>query len=276
MKIKFSKMQGLGNDFMVFDTITQSVSLTTDQIRSLADRHFGIGFDQLLLVGVPQQPENDFSYRIFNCDGSEVEQCGNGARCFARFVSERGLSNKKSLRVETVRGVIVPEIREDGLISVDMGLPCFIPSCIPFQAEGGAIAHQLQIGDDSFSFSVLSMGNPHAVLLVNDVECAPVESVGPALQSHRCFPQQVNVGFMQLLTRDEIRLRVYERGAGETLSCGSGACAAVVSGIRRGLLNAHVLVHTQGGDMWITWPGSGRSVSLVGPAKTVFTGEIEM
>ena len=276
MKIKFCKMHGLGNDFMVLDSISQPVCLSPLQIRRLADRHFGIGFDQLLLVGSPADAENDFSYRIFNCDGGEVEQCGNGARCFARFVAEQGLSDKKTLRVETVRGVIVPQIGDDGLVSVDMGQPCFDPAQVPFVAADDAVSHQVRVGEDFYALSVLSMGNPHAVLLVDDVDHAPVAWLGAALQQHERFAQQVNVGFMQVLSRGEVRLRVHERGAGETLACGTGACAAVVAGIRRGLLDNGVLVHTRGGDMRIDWQGADSPVLLTGPAQTVFTGEIEL
>ena len=276
MKIKFSKMQGLGNDFMVLDTISQPLSLAPEQICRLADRHFGVGFDQLLLVGRPALAENDFSYRIFNNDGGEVEQCGNGARCFARFVSERGLSDKNELRVETMRGVIVPRLNADGSVSVDMGPPCFDPARVPFVADVDAVSHQVQIGDGEYALSVLSMGNPHAVMLVDDIDGAPVEQLGLALQQHQRFPQRVNAGFMQVQSRGEVRLRVYERGAGETLACGTGACAAVVAGMRRGLLDADVLVHARGGDLRIGWQGGNSPVILTGPAQTVFIGEIEL
>lgn len=276
MKIRFSKMQGLGNDFMVLDGINQSVSLTPDLIRQLADRHFGVGFDQLLLVGPPAAADNDFSYRIFNNDGGEVEQCGNGARCFVRFVVDNRLSDKTMLRVETLRGLIMPRLNDDGSVSVDMGPPCFDPAMVPFIAEADAITHQVSIEDGEYALSVLSMGNPHAVMLVENVDSAPVERLGAALQQHERFPQRVNAGFMQVLSRGEVRLRVFERGAGETLACGSGACAAVVTGIRRGLLDAEVLVHARGGDLRISWRGGDSPVMLTGPAQTVFTGEIEL
>ena len=276
MKIRFSKMQGLGNDFMVLDGINQPVPLPAGLIRRLADRHFGVGFDQLLLVGPPAQADNDFSYRIFNNDGGEVEQCGNGARCFVRFVVENGLSDKTVLRVETLRGVIMPCLNDDGSVSVDMGPPRFDPAMVPFIADADTVTHQVGIDDGEYTLSVLSMGNPHAVMLVDDVDHAPVERLGLALQRHERFPQRVNAGFMQVLSRGEVRLRVFERGAGETLACGSGACAAVVAGIRRGLLDAEVLVHARGGDLRIVWQGGDNPVMLTGPAQTVFTGEIEL
>lgn len=276
MKLKFSKMHGLGNDFVVIDGVRQTVTLTADRLRQLGDRHLGIGFDQLLLVEAPQAQENDFRYRIFNNDGSEVEQCGNGARCFVKFVTEQRLSNKRAIRVETARGVIVPELGEGGLITVDMGAPRFAPLEIPFLAEGDAITHPLQVGDDSIDITVVSMGNPHAVQVVSHVDTAPVSTQGPLIEHHSRFPERVNAGFMQIVGRSEIRLRVYERGAGETQACGTGACAAVVAGIRRGLLDSKVMVHTRGGTLQIEWLGDGQPVRMTGPAVTVFTGEIEV
>ncbi|UDM18067.1 diaminopimelate epimerase [Vogesella sp. XCS3] len=276
MKLKFSKMHGLGNDFVVIDGVRQTVTLTADRLRQLGDRHLGIGFDQLLLVEAPQSQENDFRYRIFNNDGSEVEQCGNGARCFVKFVTEQRLSNKRAIRVETARGVIVPELGEGGLITVDMGAPRFAPLEIPFLAEGDAITHPLQVGDESIDITVVSMGNPHAVQVVSHVDTAPVSTQGPLIEHHSRFPERVNAGFMQIVGRSEIRLRVYERGAGETQACGTGACAAVVAGIRRGLLDNKVMVHTRGGSLQIEWQGNGQPVRMTGPAVTVFTGEIEV
>ncbi len=276
MKLKFSKMHGLGNDFVVIDGVRQTVTLTADRLRQLGDRHLGIGFDQLLLVEAPQSQENDFRYRIFNNDGSEVEQCGNGARCFVKFVTEQRLSNKRAIRVETARGVIVPELGEGGLITVDMGAPRFAPLEIPFLAEGDAITHPLQVGDESIDITVVSMGNPHAVQVVSHVDTAPVATQGPLIEHHSRFPERVNAGFMQIVGRSEIRLRVYERGAGETQACGTGACAAVVAGIRRGLLDSKVMVHTRGGSLQIEWQGNGQPVRMTGPAVTVFTGEIEV
>ncbi|MCW3478836.1 diaminopimelate epimerase [Neisseriaceae bacterium JH1-16] len=276
MKLKFSKMHGLGNDFVVVDGVRQSIELTPKQIKALGDRRFGIGFDQLLLVSAPEQPENDFRYRIFNNDGGEVEQCGNGARCFVRFVTEQRLTNKQSIRVETAKGVIVPKLDKAGTITVDMGVPRFAPAQIPFVADKEAISYPLEAAGRTVEISVVSMGNPHAVQVVDSVDTAPVEEVGPAIELHPRFPERVNAGFMQIVARDEIRLRVYERGAGETLACGTGACAAVVAGIRRGLLDAAVTVHALGGDLTIEWAGEGEPVLMTGPAVTVFTGEIDL
>ncbi|WP_022654515.1 diaminopimelate epimerase [Aquaspirillum serpens] len=276
MQLRFSKMQGLGNDFVVVDGVRQQVNLSTDQLQQLGDRRFGIGFDQLLLVEPPHDPNNDFRYRIFNNDGSEVEQCGNGARCFARFVFEQGLTDKKQIRVETARGVIVPELLDGGLVRVDMGKPRFEPAEIPFVAEQDAVEHLLALDQINIAVGVVSMGNPHAVLCVNEVDTAPVAEWGPHIEHHPRFPQRVNAGFMQVVDRSHIRLRVFERGAGETLACGTGACAAVVSGIRRGLLDASVEVTTRGGVLRIEWAGNGHSVWMTGPAVTVFQGEVTL
>ncbi|POZ64068.1 diaminopimelate epimerase [Chromobacterium alticapitis] len=276
MKLKFSKMHGLGNDFMVIDGVRQSVSLSLEQIRQLGNRQLGIGFDQLLLVEPPREPGHDFRYRIFNNDGGEVEQCGNGARCFAKFVCDEGLTDKRRIAVETARGVIAPEYLGAGQARVDMGVPRFAPADIPFLADGEALRYPLELDGGVCQISVASMGNPHAVQLVDDVDTAPVERVGPLVENHPRFPERVNAGFMQIVNRGEIRLRVYERGAGETLACGTGACAAVVCGIRLGLLDARVIVHARGGDIVIEWAGEGHPVIMTGPAATVFQGEIEL
>lgn len=276
MKLQFTKMQGLGNDFMVIDGVNQQVKLSANTIRQLGDRHFGIGFDQLLLVENSKRADIDFSYRIFNNDGSEVEQCGNGARCFARFVHDKKLSLKNEIAVETARGVIYPRLEDDGHVSVNMGVPQFIPKEIPFIADNDLVIHPLDIDGVSFEISVVSMGNPHAVQIVTDIETAPVASIGPKIENHPQFPAKVNVGFMQITSRDEIKLRVFERAAGETLACGTGACAAVVAGIRRGLLNPRVRVITHGGELTITWAGDSQAVWMTGPAVSVFDGVINL
>lgn len=277
MKIKFSKMHGLGNDFVVIDGMRQYVDFTPEQIRALGDRHTGIGFDQLLLVEPPEAPGADFRYRIFNADGGEVEQCGNGARCFVRFVHDQKLTDKHAIVVETKRGIIHPRLESDGLVTVDMGEPRFTSAEIPFESETDAAEQPLQLPDGTtLTIGAVSMGNPHAVTIVTDVDTAPVAEQGPQLENHVRFPQRVNAGFMQIVDRHNIRLRVYERGAGETLACGTGACAAVVSGIRRGLLDSPVRVQTRGGDLSIAWNGMGQPVIMTGPAVTVFTGEIDV
>ena len=276
MKLTFTKMQGLGNDFVVLDGIRQSLELTPEQLRFLADRHFGIGCDQVLLVEAGTRPDVDFRYRIFNGDGGEVEQCGNGARCFARFVHQQGLTTKREIRVETMRGVIVPRLEEDGSVTVDMGVPVFAPDEIPFVSDRDDLLQPLRVADEEWAMTAVGMGNPHAVHVVADVDTAPVERLGPLIESHPRFPQRVNAGFMQVLDRHAIRLRGFERGAGETLACGSGACAAVVAGIARGLLDSPVRVETRGGELSIVWNGQGTPVSMTGPALTVFNGEIEL
>ena len=277
MKIKFSKMHGLGNDFVVIDGMRQYVEFTPEQIRALGDRHTGIGFDQLLLVEPPGAPGADFCYRIFNADGGEVEQCGNGARCFVRFVHDQKLTDKCAIVVETKCGIIQPRLEADGLVTVDMGQPRFAPAEIPFESNTDAAEQPLQLSDGvTLMIGAVSMGNPHAVTIVADIDTAPVAVQGPQIESHERFPQRVNAGFMQIEDRHNIRLRVYERGAGETLACGTGACAAVVSGIRRGLLDSPVRVQTRGGDLSIAWHGPGQSVIMTGPAVTVFTGEIDV
>lgn len=276
MKLQFTKMQGLGNDFIVLDGVRHPISLTTEQIRYLGDRRFGIGFDQLLLVEKAESTDNDFRYRIFNNDGGEVEQCGNGARCFARFVFEAQLSDKRQIRVETARGVIVPERLDNGMVRVDMGQPRFLPADIPFIADHDRITHALDVSGQEITIGVVSMGNPHAVQVVADLNTAPVAELGAQIENHPRFPARVNAGFMEVVSREHVRLRVYERGAGETLACGTGACAAVVSGIRRGLLDSKVRVDTRGGQLTIEWQGEGHSVQMTGPAVTVFQGEITL
>jgi diaminopimelate epimerase len=276
VKLKFSKMHGLGNDFVVLDGIRQPLSLTPEQLCYLADRHFGVGCDQILLVEAATQPGVDFRYRIFNADGGEVEQCGNGARCFVRFVHEQGLTDKREIRVETMKGLITPRLEGDGNVTVDMGVPRFLPAEIPFLADDDVIVHMLDVADETLETSVVSMGNPHAVQVVDCVDAAPVGEHGPLIEKHHRFPQRVNAGFMQIVDRHAIKLRVYERGAGETMACGTGACAAVVAGIRRGLLDSPVRVTTRGGDLNIAWGGADRPVLMTGPAVTVFSGEIEL
>ncbi len=276
MKIRFSKMHGLGNDFVVIDGVRQAVALSPVQIRFLADRHFGVGCDQLLLVEKAGRPGVDFRYRIFNADGGEVEQCGNGARCFVCFVHEQGLTEKTEIRVETMSGMISPRLEADGNVTVDMGVPVFDPERIPFESSSGDIVQPLEVGGERIDITAVSMGNPHAVQVVADVDAAPVSVQGPLIEAHPRFPQRVNAGFMQIAGRQRIRLRVYERGAGETLACGTGACAAVVAGIARGLLDSPVQVETRGGELSIAWQGPGTPVLMTGPAVTVFTGEIEL
>ena len=276
MPLKFTKMHGAGNDFVVLDGVRQSISLAPETIRYIADRHFGIGCDQLLLVEKSQRPDADFRYRIFNADGGEVEQCGNGARCFVRFVHDKKLTHKREIVVETRSGLITPRLEEDGRVTVNMGAPIFDPLQIPFVNEGENFLQTLEVAGEMVNFCALSMGNPHAVQVVADVETAPVELHGPLIENHVRFPKRVNAGFMQILDRGHIKLRVYERGAGETLSCGTGACAAVVSGIRLGLLDATVHVTTRGGKLCITWAGELSPVLMTGPAITVFEGEINL
>jgi diaminopimelate epimerase len=276
MRLKFTKMQGAGNDFMVIDATATPLALSAPQIRALADRHFGVGFDQLLVIEPPRSHGTDFYYRIFNSDGGEVGQCGNGARCFVRYVHDKGLTDKTAIRVETASGIIEPRLQPDGRVTVDMGIPEFEPAKVPFIADGRADVYALDAGGLTLEIGVVSMGNPHAVQVVDNVDMAPVRTQGPAIESHVRFPQRVNAGYMQIVDRHGIRLRVYERGAGETLSCGTGACAAAVVGISRGLLDSPVKVHTRGGELEIAWAGTGRPVLMTGPAQTVFEGEIEV
>ncbi len=274
MLVRFTKMHGLGNDFMVIDALSQRVKLTPKIVRKLSDRNLGIGFDQLLLVEPPSRPDMDFRYRIYNADGSEVEHCGNGARCFGRFVRDRRLTMKDEIRVETARGEATIYLLKDRQVDVDMGAPELTPAEIPFQAEQQAVSYPVEVAGQTVELSAVSMGNPHGVLVVDDVDSAPVETLGPALEAHPRFPQKANIGFMQVVSRNEIRLRVYERGAGETLACGTGACAAVVAGRLRGLLDEEVLVHLPGGELRISWAGEGSAVRMIGPAATVFEGQI--
>jgi diaminopimelate epimerase len=271
MTLKFTKMQGLGNDFVVLDGIRQRVDLDPARVRALADRHFGVGCDQVLVVE-PAQGDADFRYRIFNASGEEVEHCGNGARCFVKFVRDQGLTDKREIRVETRNGLIVPRLEADGQVTVDMGAPRFAPADVPFTGGTGAVAEPLDVDGTVVLVSVLSMGNPHAVQVVPDVDAAPVTTQGPRIEHHPRFPQRVNAGYIEVVDRVTIRLRVWERGAGETLACGTGACAAVVAGIRRGLLDARVAVRTRGGILAIGWAGGGAPVLMTGPAVTVFEG----
>jgi diaminopimelate epimerase len=276
MKIRFTKMHGLGNDFVVLDAIHQSFVPTGAQARFLADRHFGVGCDQILIVEEPSQAGIDFRYRIFNADGGEVEQCGNGARCFVRFVHDHGLTDKPEIRVETRAGIISPRLEASGEVTVNMGVPRFAPAEIPFDSDSDAVVQPLVVGDARFDISVVSMGNPHAVQVVADVDAAPVEKYGPLIENHPRFPRRVNAGFMQVVDRHAIRLRVFERGSGETLACGTGACAAAVAGIRRELLDSPVRVATRGGELSIAWGGDGQPVMMTGPAVRVFEGEIDI
>jgi diaminopimelate epimerase len=294
MRLKFTKMQGVGNDFVVLDGVSQAIDLTAPELRRLADRHFGVGADQILVVEPPRRPGVDFSYRIFNADGGEVEQCGNGARCFVRFVRDKGLTTKREIRVETRSGVITPRLEPDGQVSVDMGAPAFEPARIPFDATGLAPVRELpassplaagarhaevwplELAGRTVHVVVVSMGNPHAVQFVPDAEAAPVATQGPLIEGHPRFPQRVNAGYAQVRGRSRIALRVYERGTGETLACGTGACAAVAAGIRLGLLDSAVTVATRGGELTVAWSGADNPVYMTGPAETVFEGEIEI
>jgi diaminopimelate epimerase len=276
MKLEFSKMHGLGNDFVVIDAVNQNVTLSAKQVRSLADRHRGIGFDQLLLVERPGGAQADFRYRIFNADGGEVAQCGNGARCFMRFVHDRGLSDKRELLVETASGPLRLVLEDDDQVTVNMGEPRLEPREIPFDAPVRAASYTLEVAGERLEIAAVSMGNPHAVTLVRDVDTAPVERLGPAIERHPHFPQGVNAGFMQVIDFEHIRLRVFERGAGETLACGSGACAAVVAGRLWDRLAARVKVTLRGGDLVVSWAGRGYPVYLTGPATHVFRGRIDL
>ncbi|HIE53842.1 MAG TPA: diaminopimelate epimerase [Chromatiaceae bacterium] len=275
MKLKFTKMHGLGNDFVVFDAIHQQIQLSTEQLRCIARRRFGVGCDQILLVEKPRSPDTHFYYRIFNADGSEVEQCGNGARCFARFVRDKGLTDRDVIDVGTAGGNIRLYL-EGEQVRVNMGTPVFDPARIPFLADRQQTTYAIEVDGRTLDLAVLSMGNPHAVLVVDDVTQAPVETLGPLIESHPCFPERVNVGFMTIGSSNEIDLRVHERGAGETLACGTGACAAVVAGRLQGRLDEEVAVHLPGGDLMISWQGNGSPVWMTGPATTVFEGVIEL
>jgi diaminopimelate epimerase len=283
MKIKFTKMHGAGNDFVVIDAVNQDVALTPAQCRFIGDRRFGIGADQILVVEPASSPDADFRYRIFNSDGGEVEQCGNGSRAFVKFVREKGLTRRDEIRVETMSGIIAPRLEADGSVTVDMGAPRVEPAEVPFDsaglaasAEGADSTWPLEVAGATVAMSVVSMGNPHAVQVVADADAAPVLETGPLIEHHRRFPKRVNAGFMQVLDRHHIRLRVYERGAGETLACGTGSCAAVVAGIRRGLLDSPVKVSARGGELSVAWAGPGAPVYMTGPAVTVFEGEITL
>ncbi|MEZ5511547.1 MAG: diaminopimelate epimerase [Gammaproteobacteria bacterium] len=274
MKIEFTKMHGLGNDFMVINQVTQNVELSPEMIRRWADRHTGIGFDQLLLVSPPSSPDVDFSYRIFNADGSEVEQCGNGARCFARFVYDKKLTSKQLIPVETLSGRIQLKLESSGLVTVNMGQPVFEPAQIPLQADHRQSLYKFDVDGDSIELACVSMGNPHGVLQVYSVEAAPVEKLGPKLEAHPLFPNKANIGFCEVVDRDHLLLRVYERGAGETLACGTGACAAAVVNIAAGRVNNNVSVTLPGGTLQIEWQGEGHPVMMTGPATTVYEGII--
>ncbi|MEM8512271.1 diaminopimelate epimerase [Massilia sp. MP_M2] len=283
MKLKFTKMHGAGNDFIVVDAINQQVDLSIEQWRRLADRRFGIGADQILVVERPTGADVDFRYRIFNNDGGEVEQCGNGSRAFVRFVVDKGLTQARSIRVQTMSGIINPRLEDDGSVTVDMGAPRLVPADVPFDATGltGTIQGDdtlwpLSVGAETVFVSVVSMGNPHAVQVVDDVDAAPVLDTGPLIERHVRFAKRVNAGYLQVMDRHHIRLRVFERGAGETLACGTGACAAVVAGIRRGLLDSPVRVSARGGELSIAWAGPDQPVYLSGPAVSVFEGEVEI
>jgi len=287
MKLQFTKMHGAGNDFIVIDAINQDIDFTRAQWQRLADRRFGIGADQILVVEKPRLPGCDFRYRIYNNDGGEVEQCGNGARAFVKFVSEKGLSTKTALRVQTMKGVIAPRLEADGSITVDMGAPVFETARVPFDDAGLAGRDEgedtlwplpVTIGglERSVDVSVLSMGNPHAVQVVDDVDGPMLDDTGLQIERHARFPERVNAGYMQVLARDHIRLRVFERGAGETLACGTGSCAAVVAGIRRGLLDSPVRVSARGGELSVAWAGGAAPVFLSGPAVTVYEGEVTL
>ena len=273
--INFSKMHGLGNDFVVIDAINQTIDLSPEQIRQMADRHYGIGFDQMLLVR-PAQAGADFRYVIYNADGSEVSQCGNGARCFALFVKQKGLSNKSSIRVETGAGELILNINAANQITVDMGSPIFEPANIPLDSAQQQLLYMVDATDTQLEFSAISMGNPHAVIQVDDVQQTAVDALGAAMESHSIFPERANIGFSEITSRHSLNLRVYERGAGETLACGSGACAAAVAGIQLGKLSSPVIVHLAGGDLSIAWQGENESVMMSGPASFVFDGMITL
>tara|TARA_B100000809_G_scaffold248177_1_gene278007 strand:- start:1189 stop:2019 length:831 start_codon:yes stop_codon:yes gene_type:complete len=276
MRLRFSKMHGLGNDFVVIDGINQRVRLSPDKVRRIADRHIGIGCDQLLLVEKPTSSDVDFRYRIFNCDGSEVENCGNGARCFAIFVRENKLTGRSRIKVETATGILELIIKDDGQVTVDMGAPQLDPASLPFIAPKQANNYKLELDGQMIEVGAVSMGNPHAVTLVDCVTSAPVAIMGPLIEAHPRFPKRVNAGFMQVLNRGEVNLRVFERGVGETQACGTGACGAVVSGRVQGLLDSTVKVNLPGGSLSITWQGPGEPVLMTGPATTVFHGQIKI
>ena len=276
MLLRFTKMHGLGNDFMVLDLVSQHAHIQPKHAKQWGDRHTGIGFDQLLIVEAPNNPEVDFRYRIFNADGSEVEQCGNGARCFARFVLDKRLTAKKRIRVETKSGIIVLDVQNDGQVSVNMGPPRFIPAEIPFVADAQAPSYPLEVDGQLYSIAAVSMGNPHAVLRVDDVFTAPVHELGPKIENHPRFPPRVNAGFIQVIDRHRANLRVWERGAGETQACGTGACAAAVAAISQGWMDSPVSLDLPGGRLHIEWAGPGKPVMMTGPAVRVYEGQVRL
>jgi diaminopimelate epimerase len=276
MQLRFTKMHGLGNDFMVLDLISQHAHIQPKHVRQWGDRNTGVGFDQLLIVETPTKPDVDFRYRIFNADGSEVEQCGNGARCFARFVFDKRLTVKKQIRVETKSGIIELHLKGDGLVRVDMGAPRLQAAEIPFIAEAEALSHAVQVEGETVELAVVSMGNPHGVLRVADVDQAPVLTLGPKLECHPRFPQKANIGFLQIIDAQRARLRVWERGVGETRACGTGACAAAVAGIRQGWLTSPVSIELPGGLLNIEWDGVGQPVLMTGPATRVYEGQVRV
>jgi len=275
-RLAFTKMEGAGNDFVVIDATRAPFALSAAQLRRLADRHFGVGCDQVLVVERSARPDADFRYRIFNADGAEVEHCGNGARCFVHYVRNRGLTTKRELRVEIMTGIIVPRLEDDGEVSVDMGAPILDAARVPFTTDRPGLVQSLEVDGRGLELAVLSMGNPHAVQVVADVDAAPVQTEGPRIEHHPRFPKRVNAGYMQVVDRNRIRLRVWERGAGETLACGTGACAAVVAGIARGLLDSPVRVEARGGALTVSWAGGDNPVWMKGPAMTVFEGTMEL
>ena len=276
MIFRFTKMHGLGNDFMVIDGITQNLKLRSRHVRKLADRHFGVGFDQLLLVEPPTEPDADFCYRIYNADGEEVEQCGNGARCFARFVHDQKLTNKRQIRVQTRAGIIELDLQKNGWVHVDMGTPVLEPERIPFKWAQRQTSYPLPFRSATLDIAAVSMGNPHMVLRVDDVDTAPVPDWGPELEQHPLFPQRVNVGFLQVVDGHHGRLRVFERGVGETLACGTGACAAVVAGCLQGWFEPEAEIELPGGLLRISWQGEGASVMMSGPTERVFEGQVKI
>ncbi|NOY72452.1 MAG: diaminopimelate epimerase [Gammaproteobacteria bacterium] len=276
MILKFTKMHGLGNDFVVFDGTQQPIRLSPEQYQFIANRHFGIGCDQILLIEKSNNPQADFRYRIFNADGGEVEQCGNGIRCFARYVIDKKLTRKTTIAVTTRSGIVYPRLEGNGEVTVNMGIPEFEPRRIPFLAENKSVDYLLHIGNQHINIGAVSVGNPHAILLVDDLDSAPVAKLGALIEQDKHFPNKVNVGFMQVINSDHIRLRVYERGVGETLACGTGACAAVVVGRQQGLINDKVTVQLPGGNLFIYWPGNGRPVWMTGPASYVYEGSITL
>ncbi|MCO7515338.1 diaminopimelate epimerase [Pseudomonas guariconensis] len=276
MLLRFTKMHGLGNDFMVLDLVSQHAHIQPKHAKQWGDRHTGVGFDQLLIVEAPNNPDVDFRYRIFNADGSEVEQCGNGARCFARFVQDKRLTAKKRIRVETKGGIIELDVRNDGQVCVDMGPPRLAPADIPFVAQAQALSYPLEVDGQIYPIAAVSMGNPHCVLRVDDVRTAPVHELGPKIEHHPRFPQRVNAGFIQVIDRHRANLRVWERGAGETQACGTGACAAAVAAISQGWMDSPVSIDLPGGRLSIEWAGPGKPVLMTGPAVRVFEGQVRL